>query len=360
MFNSITPPPPGFFLWYISDGAHEVANVSETITDPSLIPPLVATAETNRVGVIESFDDAAAALLNCDPERASGTLLIGFVDPVSQRQFLEDMYRARRTPGALRSKLFLRPRRRLPLRCETVVTAAGTPGDRLRWSFRPDEAEQPAQHPALLGADAALEAGEKAAQRLARDLHDDAGQLLAALHLAIEDVGRDLPDPARERVLGMRELVRSVEEQLRLLSHDMRAPVLEDLGLAAALEALGRGVALRNRVKVVVKALYRERLSSCVETHFYRIAQEALSNAVRHGRPARIVVRLQKCADKVLLSIADDGAGFDVPRALVPRPGRGIGLRGIEERAEALGGTVSLESTPSKGTTVTVMAPLCP
>jgi signal transduction histidine kinase len=338
-----------------------VANVSEhTSTFPAVLPP-VATAETSRTGIIESFDDAAAALLNCRPERAAGTLLIGFVDPVSQRQFLEEMYRARRTPGALRSKLFLRPRRRLPVRCEAVVTAADKPGELLRWSFRPDPVRDSVAHPAaLLGADAALEAGEKAAQRLARDLHDDAGQLLAALHLAIEDAGRDLPDPAREKVLGIRSLVRSVEEQLRSLSHDMRAPVLEDLGLAGALEALGRGVALRHHVKVVVKALYRERLPSATETHLYRIAQESLTNAVRHGRPTRIVVRLQKCADKVLLEVADDGAGFDVPRVLAPRSGRGLGLRGIEERIEALGGTVSLESTPSKGTTVTVMAPLCP
>lgn len=334
-----------------------MANVVASTSAPAALLP-VAVAETNRLGVIESFDDSAAALLNCEVGRAAGSLLIGFIDPVSQRQFLEDMHRARRAPGTLRSRLFLRPRRRLPVRCDSVVTAMA-PGEGLRWSFSPEAEAAPAAA-ALRDAAAALQAGEQAAHRLARDLHDETGQLLAALHLAIEDVGRDLPAPARERVLGMRELVRSVEEQLRLLSHDMRAPALEAHGLCAALETLGRSVAIRNGIRVVVKALFRGRLAASAETHLYRIAQEALSNAVRHGGAKRIVVRLQKIADKILLSIADDGAGFDVAKALGPRVARGIGLTGIEERAAALGGTVSLQSTPGKGTTVTVMAPLWP
>ena len=278
---------------------------------------------------------------------------------MSQRQYLEDMRRARRSTGALTSRLFLRPRRKLPVGCESTVSRVDSRADALRWSFRLDGEAAGDGEGGGAALTAAWEAGERAAHRIARDLHDEAGQLLAALHLAIEDTGRDLPDPARTRVLSMRDLVRSVEEQLRLLSREMRSPALEDLGLAAALESLGSGIEARAGTKVAVKALYRGRMDPTAETHLYRIAQESISNAVRHGRPARIVVRLQKFGGKVLLSVADDGAGFDVPAALAARHGRGIGLKGIHERVDALEGTLSVESTPGKGTTVTVTAPLC-
>lgn len=331
--------------------------------EPSLLPA-VAIAETDRLGVIQALDVAAADLLNCEPGRASGSLLLSFVDPVSQREYLEAMFRARRTSGILTSRLFLRPRRRLPLRCEATVKPVRAGEGGLQWSFQPETSDPGAMAGTPIAravASAAAQGREEAAQRFSRDLHDDASQLLAALHLAIDAAGRDLPDPARTRVLSMRELVRSVEEQLRLLSHEARIPALEEIGLACALEALGKSIALRTGTRVVVKAICRARLAASAEAHLYRIAQEAMTNAVRHGRPRRIAVRLHKCGDKVLMSIADDGQGFDLAEARAVRAARadrGIGLIGIRERVEAIDGTLSMESSPGKGTTITVMAPL--
>jgi signal transduction histidine kinase len=328
--------------------------------EPSPQPP-VATAETDRLGVIRALDAAGARLLNCEPGQASGSLLMGFIDPVSQREYLEAMFRARRTSGVLTSRLFLRPRRRLPVRCEARVRPVRAGEGALQWSFRPE----PEAAGAIVGApiarvvaSAAAQGREEAARRFSRDLHDDAGQLLAALHLAIDAAAHDLPDPARARVLSMRELVRSVEEQLRLISHQARMPALEQIGLASALEVLGQSTALRRGTRVVVKATCRTRLAPSSEAHLYRIAQEAITNAVRHGRPRRIAVRLQKCGDKILLSVVDDGQGFDLAEALAVRTDRGIGLIGIQERVEAIEGTLSMESSPGKGTTITVMAPL--
>ena len=336
--------------------------VAEQELHRAAITPQAATAVTDRLGVIESFDSAACSLLNCDGGRAAGALLLSFVDPVSQRQYLADMFRARRTTGTMTSRLFLRPRGKLPVRCEATVTPLPLRDEALRWTFRPDEPAGAAvvgPPPAAL-ASAAIQGREAAAHRLARDLHDDAGQLLAALHLAIDAAGRDLPDPARSRVLSMRDLVRSVEEQLRLLAHEMRLPAIEEIGLAAALLALGKGVALRSGTKVAIRATYRARMAVSTESHLYRIAQEAMTNAVRHGRPRRIVVRLLKAGEKAVLSVADDGIGFDVAEALAVRADRGIGLIGIQERVEAIEGTLSVESTPGKGTTITVTAPICP
>jgi signal transduction histidine kinase len=320
---------------------------------------LEAIAHTDRLGVIESFDGGAAELLNCEPSRATGSLLLGFIDPVSQRHYLENMYRARRGMGTLTSRLFLRPRRRLPIRCEATVRPVRAREGALQWSFRPEPDERVVTTPAPDAIiSATLQGREEAAQRLARDLHDDAGQMLAALHLAIDAAGRDLPDPARTRVLSMRDLVRSVEEQLRMLSHEIRLPAIERVGLAASLESLGRSVAIRAATKVTVKALYRNPLPASTEAHLYRIAQEAMTNAVRHGRARRIVVRLSKCGEKVMLFVMDDGRGFDVSATLAAVD-RGIGLIGIQERVEAIQGTLSVESKPGKGTTITVMAPLC-
>lgn len=330
---------------------------AQTVEPPQ--PPRIAIAETDRLGVIQSFDAAAVELLNCEPGRASGSLLLGFVDPVSQREYLDAMFRARRTSGVLTSRLFLRPRRRLPIRCEARVEPLRGEGA-LQWSFRPElDAATALDTPiARAVASAAAQGREEAAQRFSRDLHDDAGQMLAALHLAIDAAGRDLPDPARTQVLSMRELVRSVEDQLRLLSHETRMPALEEIGLACALESLGKSTALRWGTKVVVKATCRTRLPPGSEAHLYRIAQEAITNAVRHGRPRRIVLRLSKYGDKVLLSVADDGQGFDLAQTLAVRADRGIGLIGIQERVEAIEGTLSVESAPGKGTTITVIAPL--
>src|SRR5688500_7402845 len=148
------------------------------------LQPRIAIAETDRLGVIRSFDPAAVELLNCEPGRAAGSLLLGFVDPVSQREYLDAMFRARRSSGVLTSRLFLRPRRRLPVRCETRVNPVAEGEGTLQWCFRPEH-DGPA---AIAGlpvakavASAAAQGREEAARRFSRDLHDDAGQMLAAL-----------------------------------------------------------------------------------------------------------------------------------------------------------------------------------
>jgi signal transduction histidine kinase len=317
---------------------------------PARSARVAGVVTTSRIGLIEHADADAERLLNC--QDAPGRLLLGFIDPVSQRAFLDDFYRARASSKALTSTLFVRPRKALPVRCR--VTVEGGKGS-LSWSFRP----LPTRIDGGQRVAAALEGREYAARRIARDLHDEAGQMLAALHLAIDDVSRDLPEPAKSRVQEMRHLVGTIESQLRQIAHEMRPPVLDDLGLVPALESLAAGIRARSGLEVRVHDLLRGRLPGATETHLYRIVQDALANVVRHGRARRATVTLGAAGASAVLTVADDGMGFDVASVFLS-PTRGLGLRGIQERVEAVAGTTSVQSAPGKGTTIVVTVPRTP
>jgi signal transduction histidine kinase len=200
-----------------------------------------------------------------------------------------------------------------------------------------------------------LRAREAEARRIAHELHDEAGQILAGLHITLDTLVRDVPGPPKALRRLHAELDR-VETQLRRLSHELRPTMLDDLGLAAALEWLAQGVSERSGVPVVVDAS-EDRLAPEIETALYRIVQEALSNAVRHGRPRRIAVEVHEQGASIRAVVRDDGHGFDVAAAWARRGDRGLGLIGMRERVEALGGTLEIRSTPGQGTELSVVIP---
>ena len=196
-----------------------------------------------------------------------------------------------------------------------------------------------------------LEARETEARRIAHELHDEAGQVLAGLHIALDRLQWEPSSP--EMVQRLHAELDRVEAQLRRLSHELRPTMLDDLGLAAALEWLAQGVTERAGVAVSVEASDR-RLTPEVETALYRIAQEAMSNAVRHGRAGHIQVQIREDGRHIRAVIRDDGRGFDVAAVCAQGGDRGLGLIGIRERADALGGTVEIRSAPDAGTELTV------
>jgi signal transduction histidine kinase len=312
----------------------------------------------DRLGLIVDADDAAVRLLKTGGATPAGRFLLAFIDPASQRDYLEESFLSRRRAGPLRFDLFLRPRRALPVRCSVTVSAA-EPGSALRrWTFVPRRKTHGNRNPLAEAslAEASLAARETEARRIARDLHDEAGQMLAALHIEIDAIARTLPAPQAERVLALRQMVGSVEEQLRRLSHEILPPALEGRGLAAALETLAESVSARTAAVVTAATAGAPRVPPAESVHLYRIAQEAVSNAVRHGGARRIRIRLEKRGERVVLSVTDDGRGFDV-RALAQDGGEGLGLASIRERSETLGATLAIQSAPGKGATVTVSIP---
>ena len=195
-------------------------------------------------------------------------------------------------------------------------------------------------------------------KRIAHALHDEAGQLLVAVHLALADVSRDLPAPLRERVGHVNVLLDQVDEQLRRLSHELRPTILDDLGLVPSIEFLAEGISKRTNQAISVHASLNGRLPTSIEIGLYRVVQEALTNAAKHSRASNIHIQMDRPAGLVRCSVHDDGAGFDVAAVLARKGDCGLGLRGMQERLNALGGNLEIQSSPGRGTSLLIKIPL--
>lgn len=207
---------------------------------------------------------------------------------------------------------------------------------------------------------AAEAAREREKVRIARELHDELGQILTVQQMDLDMLDAELdesPDAARGRLVQMRGRLVTALDTTRRIAGDLRPLVLDDLGLPAALEwllAQARGrCGLQGRLRV-----HGEPAVLCVElsTALFRIAQESITNVMRHAQATRVQVALDVGEGSVELRIADNGRGLESPSA----PRRGLGLLGIEERARLLGGAASISARPRGGTEVRVRLPLIP
>jgi signal transduction histidine kinase len=200
-------------------------------------------------------------------------------------------------------------------------------------------------------------AREEERRRLRRDLHDGLGAQLAGLNVQTGTlrrlIGRD-PAAADELVVELRDELRGAITDIRRLVYDLRPPALDDLGLIAALHQLAeRYGAEGEQLRVSVEAPEDlPHLPAAVEVAVYRIAQEALTNVVRHAQAEECVVRLAVKEDVVVLDISDAGVGIPAERTA------GVGLSSMYERAAELGGRCVVESVPKGGTQVLVRLPL--
>ncbi len=199
---------------------------------------------------------------------------------------------------------------------------------------------------------------EAEVKRVAYSLHDGAGQLLAAVHMKLDDVSRGMSPAVRERVQQVRQMLDRMEGQLRALAHELRPPILDDRGLVPALENLAEGVSRRAEVRVTVDAFQGPRLPVRVETALYRVVQEALNNAAKHAHAKSVQIRLWKATGSVCCSVRDDGAGFDAATVSAAAEKRGLGLTGIRERLHALGGSFEIHSAPGQGTDYQITVPI--
>jgi signal transduction histidine kinase len=190
---------------------------------------------------------------------------------------------------------------------------------------------------------------EEQRRRISHELHDQAGQVLATVYLALDELARELP-PAAEHIAGVKNRLDRIEDELRRLSHELRPTILDDLGLVAALDFLAEGVAARHSLEVSVVGPREARFPGAVETALYRIAQEALNNAVKHARASRVELSVVAGDGKVCCSIRDNGIGL-LAAAHGEHVG-GIGLIGMRERLVPLGGTLRIDSAPGAGTDI--------
>lgn len=194
--------------------------------------------------------------------------------------------------------------------------------------------------------------------RLARDLHDSVVQKLFGIALAAQSASTLLdrsPAQARGQVERLQELAQDAIGELRSLVFQLRPAAIESDGLAAA---LGKHVEMLRRVhrrRIELEAEGSARVRPGVDEEVFKIAQEALQNALRHAAAATVEVRLREDDDGVALVVGDDGIGFD-PGEAASRS-RSLGLTSMEERAQALSGTLSIRSAPGRGTTISLRVP---
>lgn len=197
---------------------------------------------------------------------------------------------------------------------------------------------------------------EQEARRIAQNLHDEAGQLLSAVYIKLDLLARDLPE-CESSLQEIKLMLDQVSSGLRRLSHELRPSILDHLGLVPALEFLADGISHRTGMKIVVEGSTEGRLPPMVETALYRTLQEALTNAGKHSRAKRVSIRLWRDSH-IHCSILDNGAGAKMADITGTRNKGGLGLFGIHERIEALGGAVVIDSAPGEGFALVVVIPL--
>lgn len=197
---------------------------------------------------------------------------------------------------------------------------------------------------------------EEEIKRIAHALHDEAGQLLVSVYLALDEVAGNLP-PAREHLLKVKGLLDKIEMELRRLCHELRPTILDELGLLPALKFLAEGVAARTGLRITIAGESDLPLSPLLATTLYRIVQEALTNVTRHAKASQVHVTIQQELQTLRCSIRDNGVGFDVSSLSARTGERGFGLTGIRERLNSLGGSLSLVSTPGQGTELVITIP---
>jgi two-component system NarL family sensor kinase len=216
-----------------------------------------------------------------------------------------------------------------------------------------------------------VESQEQERARLSRELHDGISQMLVSVKLLLESAltrfeRGETRVPAAEASLttGLARLSDTLRE-VRRISHALRPSMLDDLGLAAALEQLTRELAEQSGIEIgfaqtaspAARPTTRAAaLPDAINTALFRIAQEALTNIVRHAHAARAALTLDVAADGVTLSIADNGQGFDVAHAQAD-PRAGVGLRNMRERLESIDGRLDIASQPGH-TLVTAWVPI--
>ncbi|MAT96259.1 MAG: hypothetical protein CL608_03875 [Anaerolineaceae bacterium] len=198
---------------------------------------------------------------------------------------------------------------------------------------------------------------EEERRRLARELHDDTIQSLIALNQQIQLAQLSAQDETnKDRLTMMQQMAEQTVADLRRLTRDLRPIYLEDLGLIPALEMLGRDMRQATGLSIVFDKRGKERrLPPNVELALYRIAQEGLSNVVRHAKANQANVSLQFTEQEVALTVKDDGVGFVVPESPAEMaPAGHFGLLGVQERAESIGARLEIESAPGQGTRLQV------
>lgn len=203
-----------------------------------------------------------------------------------------------------------------------------------------------------------VSAQEAERRSLSRELHDSTGQVLMALKMSLsmlhEEMAEQDPD-ITEQVVEIGDMVNTVYEEIRAVSHALRPPSLEVSSINEALQGLCEDYARLSGLEVIYEGCDPPDLPETISVSLYRLLQEALTNVAKHAQATKVQVRLRNGAGQIELSVHDDGVGFEMDEVMNRQRQRGVGLPGLRERFELLGGRMSVHSQTGKGTQIAGM-----
>jgi PAS domain S-box-containing protein len=207
-----------------------------------------------------------------------------------------------------------------------------------------------------------LQAQEEERRRISRELHDEIVQTLVGINVHLETLAREAtvnPRALKQKIARTQRLVGKSVNIVHHFARELRPATLDDLGLIATLHSFMKDFMKRTGIRVHFTAFAGvEQLDSARRTVLYRVVQSALANVAQHARASRVQVSIQKLPDAVRMKITDNGKSFDVGRLSHIKRSKHLGLLGMRERVEMVGGNLSVESAPGRGTTIGAQIPL--
>jgi signal transduction histidine kinase len=207
----------------------------------------------------------------------------------------------------------------------------------------------------------ATRAQEEERKRISHELHDDTVQALVVLSRQLDALATDkeLPEPTRLRLEELWQQTDSILQGVRRLSQDLRPAAIDRLGLLPAIRWLAEEVSKYSGVVTAVNVTGEEhRLPEEVAITLFRIIQEAMRNVWRHSGASRADINIEWLDNRTRVTVTDNGKGFPPPHKMGDLAKHGkLGLAGMQERAQLVGGTLTVRSEPDKGTTITIEAP---
>ena len=206
-------------------------------------------------------------------------------------------------------------------------------------------------------------AQEEERSRIARELHDSTAQELIIVLHQVEGLLQNkakLPLSEAKDLWGVHEQIKGILQEVRYFGRDLRPSILDDLGLRAALEWLVEQLETEHKVECHLTVVGEERrLPSEAEVMIFRVVQEAIRNIGKHSQASRAEVTVKFEQKEIIITVKDNGIGFQLSESVgdLTRAGK-LGLAGMQERVQLLGGSLSMQSEPGKGTTIVVKAPV--
>ena len=317
-------------------------------------------------GNITSANKAAAELTGYEEEELASMNVRAFLDDDSlclAREIRTKLLSGETMTQPYEQKLITKQRTEAILELTTnVIMADGSPGG-FQHIGRDVTQERRMQENLRFYLSQITKAQEEERRRIARELHDDTIQALVVLARQLDEVSsneKDVSGNARCSLENLRQQTNDIIQNLRRLSQDLRPPALDRLGLVPALEGLATDIEKHSGINLVVKTYSpSRRLPDEIELVLFRTAQEALRNVWKHSQATSAEIIVEFDAIKSKITIKDNGKGFELPETIGDLVKQGkLGLTGMQERIQLIGGSLKIESKPRGGTTVIIEAPI--